>query len=29
MLLVSRGANWLATDLVIADITFLLKQNLY
>jgi hypothetical protein len=29
MLLVSQGANWLATDLVTADITFLLKQNLY
>lgn len=29
MLLVSHGANWLATDLVTADITFLLKQNLY
>jgi hypothetical protein len=29
MLLVSRAANWLANDLVTADITFLLKQNLY
>jgi hypothetical protein len=29
MLLISRNANWLATDLVTADITFLLKQNLY
>jgi hypothetical protein len=29
MLLVAQGASWLATDLVTADITFLLKQSLY